>query len=146
MHFCAVEVSWIATEIGIQKVEFKTSKTRLLLFRGGVLIEFKSGIFTGYSCAIQRLKLDFSPRWHLDDIWMISGWFLDDFWMISGWYLGNIWMMKKWSLLSLSLGVVENVIWTMCGSYLDDMWLISGWYVGDIWMKPNSVKTGIQKV
>ena len=45
-----------------QKLELKSSKTRLLLSRSGVLIEFKSGVFTGYSRAIQGLKLDFSPR------------------------------------------------------------------------------------
>ena len=45
-----------------QKLELKSSKTRLLPSRSGVLIEFKSGVLIGYSRAIQGLKLDFSPR------------------------------------------------------------------------------------
>ena len=45
-----------------QKLELSSSKTQLLLSRSGVLIEFKSGVFTGYSRALQGLKLDFSPR------------------------------------------------------------------------------------
>ena len=45
-----------------QKLELKSSKTRLLPSRSGVLIEFRSGILIGYSRAIQGLKLDFSPR------------------------------------------------------------------------------------
>ena len=81
-----------------QKLELKSSKTWLLPSRSGVLIEFKSGVLIGYSRAIQGLKLDFSPRWFLDDFWMISGWFLDNFWMISGWYLDDFWMISGWYL------------------------------------------------
>ena len=44
-----------------QKLEFKSSKTRLLLSRSGVLIEFQSGVFTGNNRAISGLKLEFSP-------------------------------------------------------------------------------------
>ena len=36
-----------------QKLELSLSKTRLLLSRSGVLIEFKSRVFTGYSHAIK---------------------------------------------------------------------------------------------
>ena len=77
-----------------QKLQLKSSKTRLLLSRSEVLIEFKSGVFICNSCAISGWKLNFSPSWggcknrcRLDDIWMISGWFLDYFWMISEWFL-----------------------------------------------------------
>ena len=45
-----------------QKLELNSSKTRLLLSRSGVLIKFKSKVFTGYSRSIQGLKLDFLPR------------------------------------------------------------------------------------
>ena len=44
-----------------QKLEFKSSKTRLLPSRSGVLIEFQSGVFTGNSRAMSGLKLEFSP-------------------------------------------------------------------------------------
>ena len=46
-----------------------TKETQLLLSRSGVLIEFKSGVFTGYRRAIQGLNSTF----HQNDIWMISG-------------------------------------------------------------------------
>ena len=36
-----------------QKLELKSSKTRLLPSRSGVLIEFRSGVLIGYSRAIQ---------------------------------------------------------------------------------------------
>ena len=52
-----------------QKHELNSSKTRLLLSRSGVLIEFKSGVFTGYSCAIK----DENSTFHQVDMWMISG-------------------------------------------------------------------------
>ena len=44
-----------------QKLELKSSKTRLLPSRSGVLIEFQSGVFTGNNRAISGLKLEFSP-------------------------------------------------------------------------------------
>ena len=44
-----------------QNLELKSSKTRLLPSRSGVLIEFQSGVFTGNSRAISGLKLEFSP-------------------------------------------------------------------------------------
>ena len=44
-----------------QKLELKSSKTRLLHSRSGVLIEFQSGVFTGNSRVISGLKLEFSP-------------------------------------------------------------------------------------
>ena len=69
-----------------QKLQLKSSKTRLLPSRSGVLIEFKSGVFICNSCAISGWKLNFSPSWgvvKIDVDWMISGWFLDDFWIIS---------------------------------------------------------------
>ena len=59
-----------------QKLELKSSKTRLLPSRSGVLIEFKSGVFTCNSRVITGLKLDFSPSWgvvKIDVNWMISG-------------------------------------------------------------------------
>ena len=46
----------------LQKLELKSSKTRLLPSRSGVLIEFKSGVLIGYSRAIKGLKLNFSPK------------------------------------------------------------------------------------
>ena len=47
------------------KLELKSSKTRLLPSRSDVLIEFQSGVFTGNSCAISGLKLEFLPSWYL---------------------------------------------------------------------------------
>ena len=44
-----------------QKLEFKSSKTRLLPSRSGVLIEFQSGVFTGNSRAISWVKTRVSP-------------------------------------------------------------------------------------
>ena len=111
MHFCAVEVSWIYCHRNWDsKVEFKSSKTRLLLFRSGVLMEFKSGVLTYNIRAISGWKLNFSLCWQvvkIDVDWMISGWFLDDFWMISVWFLYDFWMIS--------------------GLFLDDFCLIFGW-------------------
>ena len=73
-----------------QKLELKSSKTRLLPSRSGVLIEFQSGVFTGNSRAISGLNSSF----HQVDICVISGWYLGDIWMIFGWYLDDMWVVK----------------------------------------------------
>ena len=89
-------------------------KLKALPSRGGVLIEFQSQVFTSNSRAISGLKLEFSERWYLGDIWVISGWYLDDIWMIFGWYLDDIWMISGWDV--------------------GDMWVISVWYLDDMWV------------
>ena len=73
-----------------QKLELKSSKTRLLPSRSGVLIEFQSGVFTDNSRAISGLNSSF----HQVDIWVISGWYLGNIWMMLGWYLGDMWVVK----------------------------------------------------
>ena len=54
-----VNVKWlIVTTQQTKKLELKSSKTRLLPSRSGVLIEFQSGVFTGNSRALSGLKLE----------------------------------------------------------------------------------------
>ena len=73
-----------------QKLELKSSKTRLLPSRSGVLIKFQRGVFTGNSRAISGLNSSF----HQVDICVISGWYLGDIWMIFGWYFVDMWVVK----------------------------------------------------